>query len=60
MKLRDVVEECTKHPRSCFDCKLYTSYTLNRGACYKACVKYSVLMPDRISCMDIENDKEEY
>lgn len=60
MKLRDIVEECTKHPRICRDCPLFDKYTLNRGACYKACAKYSVLMPDAISCIDIENDKEEY
>jgi len=60
MKLREIVEECTKHPRSCLACPLYMPYTLNQGACYKACVKYSVLMPDSISCIDIENDKEDY
>lgn len=60
MKLRDVVEECSKHPRSCCDCPLYVPYTLNKGGCYKACAKYMVLIPDAISYLDIENDKEEY
>lgn len=59
MTLTEIVNECVHH-RFCDSCSLYKEYTFNLGPCYKACKKYSVILPSEIALIDIKQDKEDY
>lgn len=60
MRLSDLVMTCREHNISCIDCPLLVGYLTKQGPCYKASLKYPIIIPADIADYDAENDTEEY